>query len=99
MAKYWFARQYPLSEAGATRMAPINSRGWMVVTFFGGCLLAGAAGLVVFSFTYRAPFIGVITLLGFGLVGLVALLVSVARKGDTLHTVDEYKSGRVVNPS
>ena len=99
MAKYWFARQYPLSEAGATRMAPINNTGRMVVTFFGGCLLAGAAGLIIFSFTYRAPFIGVITLLGFGLVGLVALLVSVARKGDTRHTVEEYKSGRVVNPS
>ena len=97
MAKYWFARQYPLSEAGATRMAPINNTGWMVVTFFGGCLVAGAAGLVIFSFTYRAPFIGVITLLVFGVVGLVALLVSVARKGDALHTVDEYKSGRIRN--
>jgi hypothetical protein len=99
MAKYWFARQYPLSEAGATRMAPINGSGWMVVTFLGSCLLAGAAGLVVFSFTFRAPFIGVMALLGFGAVGLAALLVATMRKGDKLHTVEEYKSGRVVNPS
>lgn len=95
MAKYWFARRFPVSEAKANAVAPVTSEGWMVVTFFGACLLAGAAGLVIFSFGYREPLLGVIVLLGFAMVGVVTFLVSAVRKGDQQHTVDDYRQGRV----
>lgn len=95
MAKYWFARRFPVSDAKANAVAPVSSEGWMVVTFFGASLLAGATGLATLSFGYREPFLGVIVLIGFALVGTVTFLVSAVKKSDQQHTVDEYKQGRV----
>lgn len=94
--RYWFARKFPLSEGG-DRMSPINSMGWMVVTLFVSCLIAGAVGLALFSFTYRAPFVGVLTLVGFAILGTVVFLVAAYTKGDKQHTADDYKAGRVRN--
>ncbi|WP_421759722.1 hypothetical protein [Devosia sp.] len=98
MSKYWFARRFPLTEPKATRMGAVSTEGKMVVTLFAGALLAGAVGLFLFSFGYREPFIGIVTFFGFAIVGTAVYLVAVARKGDTQHTVDEYKSGRVRQP-
>ena len=95
MRKYWFARQFPLTEANNTRMMPVTGAGWAVVMLLAGCLIAGLAGLIVFSFTYRAPFIGVATFVGFALVGTVAFVLAMKWRGDTAHTVAEYRSGQV----
>jgi hypothetical protein len=76
-------------------MAPITSEGWAVVALFVGCMIAGAVGLVTFSFVYRDPFVGVVTMVCFALVGGTAFLWLALAKGDKQHTVDDYKSGRV----
>ena len=94
-SRYWYARSFPGAEVQNTRMAPVSSEGWAVVAFFGGCLIAGAVALFLFSFTYRAPFIGFVTMAVFAVVGLVAFVALVHLKGDKTHTVDEYRAGRV----
>lgn len=98
MAKYWFARQFPLSEPKATRVGPVSTEGLMVVTFFAAALIAGAAGLLIFTFAYHIPLIGIGLLFGFGLVGLAVFMVAVAMRSDHQHTVAEYKSGQVRQP-
>lgn len=95
MARYWFARRFALDVKGANAVAPVSREGWMVVTFFGGCLIAGAAGLATFALGYRAPFIGLLVLVGFSAVGIATFLVAAVRKSDQQHTVDDYRHGRV----
>jgi len=98
MARYWFARQFPLSEPKATRVGPVSTEGLMVVTFFAAALIAGAAGLFLFAFTYGAPLLGFGLFLCFALVGTAVLVVAVAMRSDKQHTVAEYKSGQVRQP-
>ena len=95
MAKYWFARRFPVDQPQNNRMGPVSSEGWAVVTLFVGCLVAGAVGLFLFSFAYRAPFIGVVTMAVFAIVGAGAFIWLAYAKGDKKHTVDDYKAGRV----
>lgn len=97
MASYWFARRFPVDMKGANAVAPVSREGWMVVTFFGGCLIAGAAGLATFAFGYRAPFIGLVVFALFAVVGIATFLVAAVRKGDQKHTVDDYRKGRVAS--
>lgn len=93
--RYWFARRFPVSETKADRMGPISTEGWAVVGLFIGCMVAGAVGLFTFAFAYRSPFLGVVTLVAFALVGGIAFISLALLKGDKLHTVEDYKSGRV----
>ena len=95
MGQYWFARKFPVEQVGNNLMVPVSSRGWAVVALLGGCLVAGAVGLLLFSFAYRQPFAGVLTFAGFLFVGAVAFITLVNLKGDKAHTVDDYKAGRV----
>jgi hypothetical protein len=95
MSRFWFARQFPLTEPQNTRMSPVSAAGWAVVSLFAGCLIAGLAGLVLFSFVYRAPFVGFVTFAGFALAGLALFVLAVKLKGDTQHTVAEHRGGRV----
>ena len=99
MAKYWFARRFPVEQVKADRMAPVNSEGWAVVAFFVGCMVAGAVGLFVFSFAYREPFIGVVTMVIFAIVGAGTFTWLANVRGDKQHTVDDYRSRRVINPT
>ena len=69
MARYWFARRFPVAEVQNNRMAPVSSEGWAVVALFAGCMVAGAVGLFLFSFAYRQPFIGVVTMAVFAIGG------------------------------
>lgn len=95
MASYWFARRFPVEEVKNTRMAPVSSEGWAVVAFFAGCMIAGGVALFLFSFAYRAPFIGVVTMVVFAAVGATVFLWLANTKGDKHHTVDDYEQGRV----
>lgn len=95
MAKYWFARRYPLTEVRNTRMAPVTSEGWAVVAFFAGCLVAGGVGMFLFSLVYRQPAIGIGTMIVFAIVGSATFIGLAYAKGDKQHTVDDYKAGRV----
>ncbi|WP_395820049.1 hypothetical protein [Devosia sp.] len=95
MSRYWFARSFPLSEPKATRMAPVSGEGWAVVALFVGCLVAGVVGLATFAFTYRQPGVGVVTLLGFTVVGAAALIAAIRLRGDRAHTTEEYRLGKV----
>jgi hypothetical protein len=99
MAKYWFARRFPVSEVNANRMGPISREGWLVVWSFVASMVLGAIGLVVASFAFRQPMIGFIILLILSSLGMTAFLTLAYQKGDKLHTVDDYKSGKVVNRS
>ena len=94
-AKYWFARRFPVAEVQNNRMAPVSSEGWAVVALFAGCMVAGAVGLFLFSFAYRQPFIGVVTMAVFAIAGAAAFISLAYLKGDKNHTVDDYKAGRV----
>ena len=76
-------------------MAPVSSEGWAVVALFAGCMVAGAVGLFLFSFLYREPFIGVLTMAVFAIAGAGAFISLASLKGDRQHTVDDYKAGRV----
>lgn len=93
--KYWFARRFPVDQVQNNRMAPVSSEGWAVVALFAGCMVAGAVGLFLFSFVYRAPFIGVVTMAVFAVLGAAAFIWLAYAKGDKQHTVDDYKAGRV----
>ena len=95
MAKYWFARRFPVDQVQNNRMAPISSEGWAVVALFAGCMVAGAVGLFLFSFAYREPFIGVVTMAVFAIAGAAAFIALASIKGDKNHTIDDYKAGRV----
>ena len=99
MARYWFARRFPVSEVNANRMGPISREGWLVVWSFVASMVFGAIGLVVASFAFRQPMIGFIILLILSSLGMTAFLTLAYQKGDKLHTVDDYKSGKVVNRS
>lgn len=94
MNRYWFARQFPLSEPEATRMSPVSSEGWAVVALVAGCLVAGLVGLLLYSFAYRAPFLGLTLFVGFGVAGVLGLLIAIRLKGDRAHTVEDYRTGR-----
>jgi hypothetical protein len=98
VAKYWFARRFPVGEVRNNRMGPVSSEGWAVVALFAGCMIAGGVGLFLFSFAYRQPFVGVVTMLVFALVGAAAFISLAYIKGDKAHTVDDYKAGRVRAP-
>lgn len=95
MSKFWFARQFPLTEPHNTRMSPVTAAGWAVVSLFAGSLIAGLVGLVLFSFVYRAPFVGFLTFGGFAVVGMAVFVLAVKFKGDAAHTVEDYRAGRV----
>jgi hypothetical protein len=58
-------------------------------------MIAGAAGLFLFSFAYRQPFVGVVTMAVFAIAGAAAFISLAYIKGDKNHTVDDYKAGRV----
>jgi hypothetical protein len=51
--------------------------------------------LFLFSFAYRAPFIGVVTMVVYAIVGVGAFIGLAYAKGDKNNTVDDYKAGRV----
>ena len=95
MSRFWFARQFPLTEPQNTRMSPVSAAGWAVVSLFAGCLVAGLVGLVLFSFVYRAPFVGFVTFAGFAVGGVAVFVLAVKLKGDAAHTVEDYRAGRV----
>jgi hypothetical protein len=95
MAKYWFARRFPVSEVQNNRMAPVSSEGWAVVALFAGCMIAGAVGLFLFSFAYRQPFVGIVTMAVFAIAGAATFISLAYIKGDKAHTVDDYRAGRV----
>jgi hypothetical protein len=98
MNRYWFARRFPVDQVQNNRMAPVSSEGWAVVALFAGCLIAGAVGLFLFSFAYRQPFIGIVTMAGFAIAGAAAFIFLASIKGDKTHTVEDYQSRRVTNP-
>ena len=97
MAKYWFARRFPVSEVNANRMGPISREGWMVVWGFAAAMVLGALGLVVASFAFRQPAIGFVIFLVCSSFGMTAFLLLAIQKGDKHHTIDDYKQGRVQN--
>lgn len=95
MRKYWFARIFPVEQTRNTRVAPVSSEGWAVVTVFIGCLVAAAVGLLTISFTYREPGIGVAVFIGFAALGSIVLVAAVMLRSDRQHTIEDYKQGRV----
>lgn len=96
MAKYWFARRFPL-EVGGDRMDPISREGWLVVWAFVAAMVLGAVALFVFTLAFQKPLIGFIILLVFASLGMTGLLMLAQQRGDKRHTVDDYKQGRVTN--
>ena len=96
MAKYWFARRFPV-EVGGDRMSPISQEGWLVVWSFVGSLVLGFAALALFTLVFQKPLIGFITLLMLASLGMSAFLMLAQQRGDKRHTAEDYKQGRVTN--
>lgn len=95
MNRYWFARRF--EDAATTRVTPVSGEGWGMLALLVGCLVAGLAGLLLATFTYRAPFLGMTLFFGFGAVGVLAFLIAVRLKSDLKHTAEDYRAGRVRN--
>ncbi len=95
MAKYWFARRFPVTEVNANRMGPVSREGWMVVWAFVAAMVLGAVALLVASFVFRQPAVGFVIFLMLSSLGMTSFLTLAAQRGDKNHTVEDYKSGRV----
>jgi len=96
MARYWFARRFPV-EVGGDRMSPISREGWIVVWSFVAAMALGAVALFVFTLVFQKPLIGFIILLVLASLGMTAFLMLAQQRGDKQHTADDYKQGRVTN--
>jgi membrane protein implicated in regulation of membrane protease activity len=92
--RYWFARRFPVGQAG-DRMDPISREGWMVVWSFAAALVVGFLALLVFTLAFQKPLIGFIILLVLASFAMTALLMLSKQRGDQKHTADDYKRGRV----
>jgi len=97
MAKYWFARKFPVTEVNANRMEPVSREGWMVVWGFVVAMVVGALAPFISAFAFRQPAMGFLIFLICASFGMTAFLTLAAQKGDKHHTVEDYKSGRVQN--
>ena len=97
MAKYWFARKFPVSMANANRMEPVSREGWMVVWGFAAAMALGALALFISAFAFRQPAVGFVIFLVCASFGMTAFLTLAVQRGDKNHTVEDYKSGRVQN--
>jgi predicted permease len=97
MAKYWFARKFPVSVPNANRMEPVSREGWMVVWGFAAAMVIGALALFISAFAFRQPAVGFVIFLVCASFGMTAFLTLAAQRGDKNHTVEDYKSGRVQN--
>ena len=96
MAKYWFARRFPL-EVGGDRMSPISREGWLVVWSFVASLVVGFVAMLLFTVVFQKPLIGFIILLVLASLGMTAFLMLAQQRGDKRHTAEDYKQGRVTN--
>lgn len=96
--KYWFARRFRLSNS-RNSMAPISPEGYRVAWNFVGSMFGGAlfaVGLLIMSIW--VPWLQVLAPLAFiaaTVWGGWRFISLVQTRGDTQHTVDDYKAGRV----
>lgn len=91
--QYWFARRYPVGNPRQA-MAPVHWKGWLMTLFFVLVLTFGG-GLFVW-FGMQEQFAQGVLL--FGLIGFVAtawFTLLIRANGDKVHTVEDYKKGRV----
>ena len=96
MARYWFARRFPL-EVGGDRMSPVSREGWIVVWTFVAAMALGAIALFVATLVFQKPLVGFIILLVLASMAMTGFLMLAQQRGDKRHTVDDYKQGRVTN--
>ena len=96
--RYWFARRYPLGSP-RNSMTPISPEGYKVVWTFIGAMFGGALiAVLLLVLSVWAPWLQVLAPLAFiaatvwGSWRLISLAQS---RGDTQHTIDDYKAGRV----
>ncbi len=95
MAKYWYARRFPVGNP-RNAMAPVSREGRMAFVWFVAAMLAGVVAWGVLAlFGIAGMIIG-------GIVFIAAcagagwwLIRSVIVHGDQNHTVADYKAGRV----
>ena len=91
--RYWFARRFPVSDR-RNSMSPVSREGWRATWMYMATLATGAVAW------------GVLLSLGWWWLGLAIFITATAggawyyittarRHGDPLHTVADYKAGRV----
>jgi hypothetical protein len=96
--QYWFARRFPVSDR-RNSMSPITPEGYRVAWTFVGWMIGGACaalvlvglGFVHWLFMVPAPLVFV-ACAAYG--GWYFISQSQSR-GDKLHTIEDYKLGRV----
>lgn len=101
MAKYWFARRFPVGHP-RNAMAPVSPEGFGVVRTFIAWMIGGAvAALILLLATFAVPFLWIgapIVFVACAAYGGWYFISQAQGRGDHNHTVDDYKSGRVTNP-
>jgi hydrogenase/urease accessory protein HupE len=95
MAKYWFARRFPVGHP-RNAMAPISREGWLVVVAFVASLAIGALGFLGLALS-GSLLLGVAIFVVLAASGLGLFVSLASRKGDAQHTAEDYRAGRVSN--
>ena len=91
-SRYWFAR-LPSRGVGGARMSPVSREGWLGVAGFVGAMLVGALLFAALMLTDRVG-LAIIVFALFAIAGAGGFLWASVAKGDTTHTVAEYRAMR-----
>lgn len=95
MAKYWFARRFPVGHPRNT-MGPISRGGWLVACAFIASMAVGGLAFLGLALS-GSPLLGIAIFVVLAATGMGTFITLSYRKGDTGHTVEDYRLGRVSN--
>ncbi|OEO32464.1 hypothetical protein VW23_011645 [Devosia insulae DS-56] len=95
MAKYWFARRFPVGHP-RNAMGPVSREGWLVAWAFVASMAIGGLGFLGLALT-GSPLLGIAIFVVLAASGMGLFISLAGRRGDTQHTVEDYRSGRVSN--
>ena len=97
--QYWFARRFPVGT-GRNAMAPVSPEGFAVVWRFVAFMVGGAIAAVVLVLLglFYVPYLWIaapIVYVACAAYGGWYFISQAQKRGDPVHTVDDYKAGRV----
>ncbi|CAN7462376.1 hypothetical protein LJR016_003039 [Devosia sp. LjRoot16] len=95
MAKYWFARRFPVGHP-RNAMTPVSREGWLVAWAFVASMAVGGLAFLGLALAGSA-LLGIAIFVVLAASGMGLFIGLASRKGDALHTAEDYRSGRVSN--
>lgn len=91
--EYWFARRHPIGN-GRNGMAPISWKGWLVALGFVLGMIAGGGAFAWYALDGKIPQ-GIAAFVALAFASGVTFIGVSQKKGDHVHTVADYREGRV----